>query len=56
VNVIYSTLRAIMIAIGITPPPPGKEKWVAIVFFGVSALMAIGGVLLGAWLLRALAK
>jgi hypothetical protein len=50
--VIYSTLRAIMIAIGITPPAPGREKWVAVVFFGVSALMAIGMVLLGAWLLR----
>ncbi len=51
---IYSTLRAIMIAIGITPPAPGKEKWVAIVFFGICALIAIGVLLLGAWLLRAM--
>ena len=52
---IYSTLRAIMIAIGITPPAPGREKWVAIIFFGVSTLMAIGMIVLGAWLLRAMA-
>jgi hypothetical protein len=52
---IYSALRGIMIAIGITPPEPGKEKWVAIVFFGVCALIAVGIVGLGWWLLRAMA-
>lgn len=47
---IYATLRAIMIAIGITPPEPGHEKWVAIVFFGVCALITVGVLSLG-WLL-----
>ena len=49
---IYSALRGIMIAIGITPPPPGSEKWVAVVFFGVCAVIAAGVLLLGAYLLR----
>lgn len=44
-----------MIAIGITPPQPGKEKWVAAVFFGVCAALLVGMVLLGAWLLRLMA-
>jgi hypothetical protein len=51
---IYSTLRGIMIAIGITPPEPGHEKWVAIVFFGISGLIAAGVLLLGVWLLHAM--
>lgn len=49
---IYGTLRGIMIAIGITPPPPGQEKWVAVVFFGICALVFLGALALGAWLLR----
>jgi hypothetical protein len=52
VKAIYSMLRGIMIAIGITPPQPGKEKWVAVVFFGVCGLFVVGMVLLGAWILR----
>ena len=51
---IYSTLRGIMIAIGITPPEGGNEKWVATVFFGVCAVIALGILALGAWLLHAL--
>jgi len=51
---IYSALRAIMIAIGITPPQPGKEKWVAIIFFGICALIFAGVVTLGWFLLRAI--
>ena len=49
---IYSTLRGIMIAIGITPPQPGNEKWVAIVFFGVCAAIALAVLILGALLLH----
>jgi hypothetical protein len=49
---IYATLRGIMIAIGITPPQPGKEKWVAVVFFGICGLFVVGMVLLGVWILR----
>ncbi len=44
-----------MIAIGITPPEPGHEKWVAVVFFGVCALIAVGVLVLGWWFLRAMA-
>lgn len=51
-DVIYSILRGIMIAIGITPPERGQEKWVAIVFFGVCAVVAVGMLLLGVWVLR----
>ena len=51
---IYSTLRGIMIAIGITPPPPGRERWVAVVFFGLCALIAVAGVALGWWLLKSM--
>lgn len=52
---VYYTLRGIMITIGITPPPPGKEWWVALIFFGACALIAVGLVLLGALLLRTMA-
>ena len=51
---IYSTLRGIMIAIGITPPPAGKEKWVAVVFFGICGLIAVGMLALGAYLLHSM--
>jgi len=54
VTTVYAMLRGIMIAMGITPPEAGKEKWVAIVFFGVCVLLAMGMVLFGAWLLRAM--
>ena len=53
-SAIYAALRGVMIAIGITPPEPGKEKWVAVIFFGACFVFAIGMVLLGAWLLRAM--
>jgi hypothetical protein len=49
---IYSALRSIMIGIGITPPEPGNEKWVAVVFFGACAVIAAVVLLLGAYLLR----
>ena len=49
---VYYMLRGIMITIGITPPPPGNEWWVAAIFFGVCALVAIGTVWLGVLLLR----
>ena len=52
IGTIYYTLRGIMITIGITPPPPGKEKWVAVVFFGACALFLAGMIMLGALLLR----
>jgi hypothetical protein len=52
---VYYMLRGIMITIGITPPPPGKEWWVALIFFGACALIAAGFVLFGALLLRAIA-
>jgi hypothetical protein len=51
---IYSMLRGIMITIGITPPGPGNEWWVAIVFFGMCALFAVGMLMLGALLLRSM--
>lgn len=49
---IYSILRGIMITIGITPPPPGKEKWVAIIFFGACACFIAGMIWLGVLLLQ----
>jgi hypothetical protein len=52
---IYSTLRGIMVAIGITPPQPGHERWVAAVFFGICALIVTGVLFLGAWLLHVIA-
>jgi hypothetical protein len=52
---VYYTLRGIMITIGITPPPPGKEWWVALIFFGTCGLIAVGLVVLGAFLLRSMA-
>jgi len=51
---IYQLLRGIFITIGITPPAPGKEKWVALVFFGICAAVFIGMVILGAFLLRSM--
>jgi hypothetical protein len=51
---IYYMLRGVMITIGITPPPPGKEWWVALIFFGACGLIAVGLVLLGALLLRSM--
>jgi hypothetical protein len=51
---IYYMLRGVMITIGITPPPPGKEWWVALIFFGACAMIAVGLVLLGALLLRSM--
>ncbi len=44
-------LRGIMITIGITPPDPGDEWWVAAIFFGACALFAAGMVWLGVFLL-----
>ncbi len=49
---IYQMLRGIFITIGITPPQPGKEKWVAIVFFSICALVFVGMILLGVLLLK----
>jgi hypothetical protein len=53
---LYTALRGIMIAIGITPPHPGKEKWVALVFFGVGALIFAGVLVLGWFFLRGMAS
>ena len=54
-GMIYYTLRGIMVIIGITPPPRGKERWVAVVFFGSCALLAISALILGTLLLRNIA-
>ncbi len=51
---VYYLLRGIMITIGITPPQPGNEKWVALIFFGTCALLIVAMIFLGAWLLRAM--
>lgn len=51
---IYAALRGIFIAIGITPPAPGRERWVAIAFFGICAFVFAGVLLLGWWLLRSM--
>ncbi len=49
---IYSALRGIFIAIGITPPPPERARTVAVVFFGICALVFVGMVMLGVLLLK----
>ncbi len=49
---IYSLLRGIFVTIGITPPPPERARWVAVVFFGICALVFFGMVMLGAVLLK----
>ncbi len=49
---IYSLLRGIFVTIGITPPPPEKARSVAIVFFGICALVFVGMVMLGVLLLK----
>jgi hypothetical protein len=56
VGTIYYILRGIMITIGITPPEPGKEKWVALVFFGIFGLLTLGTIALGAALLRGMMR
>lgn len=43
-----------MITIGITPPQPGNECWVALIFFGMCAIFAVGMLALGVVLLRAM--
>ncbi len=49
---IYSMLRGIFIAIGITPPTQEQSRWVAVVFFGICALVFAGMVMLGVLLLK----